>query len=112
MPLLSLRTSLPAVADAHALLQELSAVLAQQTGKPESYVMTLLETNVPMTFGGSTEPSAYVEIKSIGSLRPPAMSASFCDLISTRTGIPAHRIYLHFDDVAASSWGWDGRTFG
>ena len=44
MPLINVRTSLPEVADADGLLQELSAALAQQTGKPESYVMTLLET--------------------------------------------------------------------
>jgi len=112
VPLITLRTSLPAVEGSTELLQDLSAALAQQTGKPESYVMTMLEAAVPMTFGGSSEPTAYVEIKSIGSLRPPAMSAAFCDLISARTGIPANRIYIQFEDVAAGSWGWDGRTFG
>ena len=38
MPLINVRTSLPEVPDAAGLLQELSAALAQQTGKPESYV--------------------------------------------------------------------------
>ena len=112
MPLIHLRTSLPEISNATDLLQELSAQLAQQTGKPESYVMTLLDTAVPMTFGGSSQPSAFVEIKSIGALRPPAMSAAFCELISARTGIPANRIYIQFEDVPASCWGWDGRTFG
>ena len=112
MPLINVRTSLPAVADADALLQELSSTLAQQTGKPEAYVMTLLEAGVPMTFAGSTEPCAYVEIKSIGALKPPAMSAAFCMLISERTGIPSNRIYIGFDDVKANAWGWNGNTFG
>ena len=112
MPLINVRTSLPEVADAAGLLQELSAALAQLTGKPESYVMTLLETAVPMTFAGSTEPCAYVEIKSIGALKPPAMTAAFCELIEARTGIPAKRIYVAFEDVKASSWGWNGNTFG
>ncbi|NDD68703.1 MAG: light-inducible protein, partial [Synechococcaceae bacterium WB9_4xC_028] len=56
MPLITLRTSLPAVEEATELLQDLSAALAQQTGKPESYVMTMLQAAVPMTFGGSREP--------------------------------------------------------
>ena len=86
--------------------------MAQQTGKPEAYVMTLLETAVPMTFGGSTEPCAYVEIKSIAALKPPAMTSSFCELIESRTGIPASRIYVAFEDVNASSCGWNGNTFG
>ena len=112
VPLINVRTSLPAVQDGPALLQELSSALAEQTGKPEAYVMTLLETGVPMTFAGSAEPCAYVEIKSIGALRPPAMTTAFCQLIQTRTGIPANRIYIGFDDVQASCWGWNGSTFG
>ncbi len=112
MPLINVRTSLPELADAAGLLKELSAALAQQTGKPESYVMTLLETAVPMTFAGSSDPCAYVEIKSIGALKPPAMTEAFCALIHGRTGIPANRIYVAFEDVKASSWGWNGSTFG
>ena len=84
MPLINVRTSLPSLKDGSALLQELSAELASQTGKPEAYVMTLLETGVPMTFAGSHEPCAYVEVKSIGALRPPAMTAAFCELIQAR----------------------------
>lgn len=112
MPLINLRTSLASVDDGDGLLQQLSSLLAEQTGKPEAYVMTLLETGVPMTFAGSLEPCAYVEVKSIGALRPQAMTAAFCDLISARTGIPANRIYIGFEDVPASCWGWNGSTFG
>ena len=112
MPLINVRTSLPALQDGPALLQELSSELASQTGKPEAYVMTLLELGVPMTFAGNHEPCAYVEVKSIGALRPSAMTAAFCELIQTRTGIPANRVYINFEDVHASCWGWNGSTFG
>jgi phenylpyruvate tautomerase PptA (4-oxalocrotonate tautomerase family) len=112
VPLINVRTSLPSVEDADGLLKELSSTLAQQTGKPEAYVMTLLETAVPMTFAGTTDPCAYVEVKSIGALKPPAMTAAFCALISERLSIPANRIYVGFDDVKASAWGWNGNTFG
>ena len=81
MPLINLRTSLPDVDNPSQLLGELSSMLAIQTGKPEDYVMTLLETGVPMTFAGSTEPAAFVEVKSIGALKPPAMTAAFSELI-------------------------------
>ena len=74
--------------------------------------MTLLEIGVPMTFAGSHEPCAYVEVKSIGALRPPAMTAAFCELIEARTGITANRVYIGFEDVKASCWGWNGNTFG
>ena len=112
MPLINLRTSLASVERRNELLLEMSAMLAEQTGKPEEYVMTLLETDVPMTFGGTAAPAAFVEVKSIGALHPPAMTAAFCELITSRTGIPADRIYISFDDVPASALGWNGRTFG
>ena len=112
MPLINLRTNISDVQAPDALLKKLSDALASATGKPESYVMTLLESGVPMTFAGSEEPCAFVEIKSIGALTPPAMSDQFCELIKSSLGIPKDRIYIGFDDVNASDWGWNGRTFG
>ena len=50
--------------------------------------------------------------KSIGALRPSEMSAALYELISARTGIPPRRIFIGFEDVPASSWGWNGKTFG
>ena len=62
----------------------------------ERPVMALLETGVPMTFAGSLDPCAYVEVKSIGALRPPAMTAVFCELIKEHTGIPVNQVYIGF----------------
>ena len=42
MPLINVRTSLPALKDGSALLQELSSELANQTGKPEAVSYTHL----------------------------------------------------------------------
>jgi len=46
-----------------------------------------------MTFAGGEVPFAYVEIKSIGSLTPLAMSDQFCELIKASLGIAKDRIY-------------------
>ena len=92
-----------------------SACLSGQHQWPEGEQGTWQKDRHPFfdrTFAGSTDPSVYVEIKSIGALKPPAMTAAFCTLISERTGIPANRIYIGFDDVKASAWGWNGNTFG
>ena len=112
MPLINLRTNISEVPDPSGLLKRLSEALASATGKPEFYVMTLLDSGVPMTFAGSNEPCAYVEIKSIGALTPPEMSDQFCELIKASLGISKDRIYIGFNDVSASDWGWNGRTFG
>jgi len=73
--------------------------------------MTMLKTAVPMTSGTSSEPSVFIQIRSIGALRPAVMRAAFCNLISSRLGIPASCIYIQFEDVEAASWGWYGRIF-
>ncbi len=112
MPLINVRISSSDVAKPNELLKDLSKELAILTGKPEKYVMCLLETNVPMRFNGTEEPCCYVEVKSIGALKPSEMTKSFCNLIESKTGIPSNRIYIGFEDVEASFWGFNGQTFG
>lgn len=114
MPLISVKTSAAATADPQALLGELSSRLAALLAKPERYVMTLLETEVPMTFAGDG-PACYVEVKSIGALdgdRTRQMSRAVCELIERHLGIPADRTYIGFEDVPGRLWGWNGNTFG
>ena len=114
MPLISVRTSAAAAAG-EALLTELSSSLAALLGKPERYVMTLLETELPMTFAGDPAPACYVEVKSIGALdgeRPREVSQAVCALLERHLGVPADRIYIGFEDAPARLWGWKGSTFG
>ena len=114
MPLISVRTSAAAAAG-EALLTELSSSLAALLGKPERYVMTLLETELPMTFAGDPAPACYVEVKSIGALdgdRTRQVSQAVCALIEQHLGIPAERTYIGFEDVPGRLWGWNGGTFG
>ena len=87
-------------------------MVADLTGKPESYVMTMLQRDTKMTFAGSDEPCCFVKVKSIGSLSPSSMSKSLCDLISSKTNINKNRIYIEFTDIEASNWGFNGSTFG
>ncbi len=112
MPLINVRTSIGDIENPEMLLKELSHELSELTGKPENFVMTLLETKVPMTFAGTSDPCCYVEIKSIGALNPSKMSLEFCKLIARKTGIASDRIYIGFEDVPARLWGWNEKVFG
>ena len=117
MPLIKVQTSAalndPA-AQVQGLLKTLSAKLAAHLGKPEAYVMTCLEPNHTMTFGGTIEPVCYIEIKNIGTMTPnqtKAMSQDFCTIIEQVLGVPPKRIYLEFTNATGSLWGWNGSTF-
>ena len=114
MPLLRIQTNqeLPA-ANAKALAAKASALVSEQLGKPESYVMTSVESNTAMLFAGSDEPLAFLELKSIGL--PESITAdvsnALCQLVSAEAGIAAERIYIEFTDAPRKMWGWNGSTF-
>lgn len=114
MPFLKIQTNRPLPeADAKALATRSSAVVAEQLGKPERYVMTSVETNPAMQFAGSDEPLAYMELKSIGlpETITADVSQALCKLVSGETGISTDRIYIEFTDAPRKMWGWDGGTF-
>lgn len=116
MPLIKVQTSVttPAESTVEDLLKQLSASLSKHLGKPESYVMTAFEPSTPMTFGGTTDPSCYIEIKSVGTMgeKTQAMSQDFCAKVQAALGVPPNRTYIEFADSPGAMWGWNGRTFG
>ena len=115
MPLLSVYTSKPAPLNADSFLKSLSALLAHELGKPESYVMTALHAETPMTFAGTTAPACFASIKSLGTFTPAdthRLSALLCSALSRGLDIPTSRIYLEFSNPPGHLWGFDGETFG
>ena len=114
MPLLRITTSTdPAPEHAHMLLN-LSRLVAERLDKPESYVMTMIEHPAKMTFGGTTEPSCYAELKNVGNFRPELtekLTGELTERLSRALGIPKGRIYIEFSDSDGYLWGHDGATF-
>jgi len=116
MPLIKIQSSVKDIdqKEVESLLTTLSAKLAKHLRKPESYVMTALESNIPMTFAGTFDPVCYVEIKSVGTMNSSqikTMSQDFCNAINTYLGVATNRIYIEFADAKGSMWGWNGSTF-
>ena len=115
MPLIKVYTSAIVESDQQIiLLNQLSQQLAVQLSKPEAYVMTALESGMAMTFGGTSDPACYIEIKSIGILLPEqtkAMTTVFCGLIEQMLGVPRSRTYIEFTNAIGPMWGWNGDTF-
>ena len=67
--------------------------------------------NLEMYFDDDS-PCCFLEIKSIGSLNPSEMAKSISNFVFEKMGIPIDKIYISFEDVSASMWAWNGRTFG
>ena len=115
MPLLHLTTNLELHAETEQTTAEaLSKLAAELLGKPESYVMTLVQSSQAMSFGGSDEPCAYLQMKSLGLPEDQTgnLSAAICDHIEKYLGIPTARTYIEFSSPQRHMWGWDRTTFG
>ena len=110
MPYINVSTSAK-VDDKKKLLEEISILISSLTSKSKRYVMAKLDDNCEMYFDDDS-PSCFFEIKSIGSLNPSDMAKPISDLIHAKMGIAIDKIYISFEDVSASMWAWNGRTFG
>ncbi|MEN8177035.1 MAG: phenylpyruvate tautomerase MIF-related protein [Pseudomonadota bacterium] len=114
MPVLKIQTNTELnPIDRSELLTQASATVATMLGKPERYVMVMLENNSDMVFSGSNTPLAYLELKSIGlpSDRTVEFSEALSNLLSEHLNIPADRVYIEFADAQRHMWGWNGGTF-
>ena len=110
MPYINVTTSAK-VDNKVKLLEEISILISSLTNKSRSFVMAKLDDNCQMYFDDK-KPSCFLEIKSIGSLNPSEMVKPISNFVYEKMGIPIDRIYISFEDVPASLWAWNGRTFG
>ena len=110
MPYINVSTSAK-IEDKKKLLEEISILVSSLTNKSKRFVMAKLDDNLEMYFDDD-KPSCYLEIKSIGSLNPSEMAKPISDFVYEKIGIPIDRIYISFEDMPASLWAWNGRTFG
>tara|TARA_B100000886_G_scaffold264703_1_gene189150 strand:+ start:308 stop:640 length:333 start_codon:yes stop_codon:yes gene_type:complete len=110
MPYINISTSLKIV-DKKKFLEEISTLISYLTSKSRKFVMAKLSDNCDMFFDDEG-PCCFLEIKSIGSLSPSDMAKQICNFVSDKLGIPIDKIYISFEDVSASMWAWNGKTFG
>ena len=110
MPYINVSTSAK-VSDKGKLLEEISILISSLTNKSRSFVMAKIDDNCQMFFDDKTS-CCFLEIKSIGSLNPSEMAKPISNFVYEKMGIPNNKIYISFEDVSASMWAWNGKTFG
>ncbi|MGD9638123.1 MAG: phenylpyruvate tautomerase MIF-related protein [Alphaproteobacteria bacterium] len=114
MPLLKIITNTEKTTNEKKdIARKASKLIAAETGKPESYVMVLVKNGADMLFGGSDEPLAFCEMKSIGlpESQTRKLSAAICGLVKEEFNVDPARIYIEFADAKGSFWGWNSSTF-
>jgi hypothetical protein len=94
-------------------MKEMTELLVDQLSKPEKYIMIAVEPITDMYFGGSNEPAAFVELKSIGFPPDgtPKLSEAICEFLQMKLGISPDRVYIEFSDAPRHMFGWNSDTF-
>ena len=110
MPYINISTSVK-IEDKKELLEEITIFVSSLTSKPKRFVMAKLDDISEMYFDDES-PCCFLEIKSIGSINPSEMADPISNFVYEKMGIPIDKIYISFEDVPASMWAWNGRTFG
>ncbi len=114
MPYLKLNTNATITSEQSSqLLGHLSKAMAQETGKPERYVLVEINENKAMIFAGSNDLLAYLECKSIGlsTGQAKSISAVVSNILKESLLISGDRIYIEFSNCPGEFWGWNGSTF-
>jgi phenylpyruvate tautomerase PptA (4-oxalocrotonate tautomerase family) len=113
MPLLKITTN-QRVENQDDVCLAMSRAVASMLGKPESYVMVILQSGQTMTFAGSPEATALLELKSLGLAESQTReySTKLCTLVSDHLAVPPGRVYIEFSSPERHMWGWDNGTFG
>jgi len=114
MPYLKLQTNQElSSTQKQKVLLKLSKEIAAELGKPEAYFMTAFEFVPEMTLGGSFDPLAFVQLKSIGLSEALAkkLSSAICDVIKSELSILGSRVYIEFKDAPGKLWGYNSSTF-
>ena len=113
MPFIQVKTTEPLTAgQKEKLTRELSGITKDCLGKGENWIMLGFEDAAELSFQGSAEKIAYVEVKCYGkpaASGADAMTSRVCGLMETSLGIPANRVYVSY--WGTDMWGWNGNNF-
>ena len=114
MPFFKIESNQPMNADeTQSILNKSSEFISKMLGKPEKYVMVSVEAGQQMLFGGNDDPTAFVQLKSIGLPvdRCTEFSGRICQFLSDELGVKPDRIFIDFADLERNMFGWNGKTF-
>jgi phenylpyruvate tautomerase len=114
MPFFSITTNEPMDAErAASISAKASAFLAGLLGKPEKYIMVQIRPGEAMILNQNSEPTAFVELKSIGLAKDDCrmLSEKICGFLEERVGISPERAYIDFHSIDGAMFGWNKTTF-
>ncbi|TKR66907.1 hypothetical protein L596_023134 [Steinernema carpocapsae] len=97
----------------HEIAKIVSENVAKCLKKPETNVMVQVNPGKIMCFGGSSDPCAILQIRSIGAISKESNNAAASvlnQLLAEQLGVEANRIFIEFFDVNGENLARSGAT--
>lgn len=112
MPYLKIQTNVK-IKNKNQWMSETTSRLSDMLSKPSQYIMVAVSDHMDMMFAGTTDPLAFMELKSIGlpENETKTLSAKICNLIGKTLDIPGDRMYIEFSNAQRHMFGWNRSTF-
>lgn len=113
MPYFSIETNKKIdIKETEKLTKKASRFLAEMMTKPEQVIMVAIKPGTPLIFGGTDEPSAFVQIKALGleKGRCPEFSKKVCGFLEKEINVPGNRVFIEFTDIDGKTFGYNGDT--
>ena len=94
------------------IAKEAMKILSEILGKDIKWCSSQVYESIG-GLGGSINPSAFIDIRSIGALKGKQkdLSDKFCTMIESKTGIKGDKIYLNFTELTGENWGFNHKAF-
>lgn len=112
MPYFSIETNKSVDGDVTRLMKKATKFLAEMMAKPEHVIMVTIKPGMPYLFGGTDDPTAFVQIKAVGLERDkcPEFSKQVCEFLDAEISVPKDRVFIEFIDIDPRIFGWNGNT--
>jgi len=114
MPFLELKTNKQLSTDKkNQLMEDMTALLAKDLNKPQRVIMISCMDNQDLMFGGSRDPLAFMELRSIRLPEDQTgqLAQSLSSFVKNNLDIPEDRTFINFRNFDPHMWGYNGSTF-
>ncbi|RHZ84743.1 hypothetical protein Glove_78g21 [Diversispora epigaea] len=112
MPFIEVKTNVK-VPNHQEFLSELSALTGELLGQPESFILSVIEDDKSLYFGGTSAPAYIVRVKSVFSLgleHNKEISKKLSEFFYNKLGTPNDRGIIFLEDPGRENCGWNGTT--
>ncbi|MFO7789672.1 MAG: phenylpyruvate tautomerase MIF-related protein [Bacteroidales bacterium] len=111
MPYFSIETN-QRINDGKAFTDSATSFIAGLLNKPEKFIMVSLKGKNEMRFAGTTDLTAFIQLKSIGLPDDKdGLIESVFEFAEKALNTPKNRIYLELTDIKRELFAYNGKSF-